>query len=108
MTSVSTVRDDALGDHDTVGLVAALHAGEVSVPEVVEAAIRRVTAADAALGAVAYVAYDRARVEARDPRGGYFAGVPTVVKDNVDVEGMPTMHGTDAWQGKPARRDGDF
>jgi amidase len=108
MTSVSTVSDDALGDHDTVGLVAALHAGEVSVPEVVEAAIRRVTAADTALGAVAYAAYDRARVEARDPRGGYFAGVPTVVKDNVDVEGMPTMHGTDAWTGKPARRDGDF
>lgn len=108
MTSVSTVRDDALGDHDAVGLVDALHAGEVSVPEVVEAAIARVTTADAALGAVAYAAYDRARVEAHDPRGGFFAGVPTVVKDNVDLAGMPTMHGTDAWQGRPARRDGDF
>ncbi len=108
MPAVSTFTDDALGDHDAVGLVEALHAGEVSVPEVVEAAIARVTAADAALGTIAYAAYDRARVEAPDPRGGFFAGVPTVVKDNVDVEGMPTMHGTDAWQGRPARRDGDF
>ena len=108
MPAVSTVTDDALADHDAVGLVEALHAGEVSVPEVVEAAIARVTAADAALGTIAYAAYDRARVEAHDPRGGFFAGVPTVVKDNVDVEGMPTMHGTDAWQGRPARRDGDF
>ena len=108
MPAVSTVSDDALGEHDAVGLVEALHAGEVSVPEVVEAAIARVGIADVALGTIAFAAYDRARVEARDPRGGFFAGVPTVVKDNVDVEGMPTMHGTDAWQGRPARRDGDF
>ena len=34
--------------------------------------------------------------------------MPTVVKDNVDVAGMPTAHGTDAWVGRPARADGDF
>ena len=42
------------------------------------------------------------------PRGGYFAGVPTMVKDNVDVAGMPTCEGTDTWVGYPARQDGDF
>ncbi|WP_134766979.1 amidase [Nocardioides sp. 1609] len=108
MTQVSAHDDDALGDHDAVGLVAALHEGEVSVPEVVEAAIRRVERVDPLLGAMAFTAYDRARVEARDPRGGFFAGVPTVVKDNVDVAGMPTREGTDAWIGRPAPADGDF
>ena len=68
--------DDALTDLDATGLVEALRSGLVSVPEVVEAAIARTEQVDAALGAVAYAAYDRAREEARHPRGGWFAGVP--------------------------------
>ncbi|MEO9324513.1 amidase [Nocardioides sp. C4-1] len=105
---VAAVTDDALGTHDTVGLVEAIQSGEVGVHEVVEAAIARVRAVAPDLGAMAYTAYDRARVEARSPRGGYFAGVPTVVKDNCDVEGMPTRQGTDAWTPRPARADGDL
>jgi amidase len=105
---VSAVTDDALGRLDTVGLVAAIQAGEVGVREVVEAAVARVRAVDGALGAMAYTAYDRALVEARDPRGGFFAGVPTVVKDNCAVAGMPTREGTDAWEPRAERADGDF
>ena len=60
--------DDALTDLDATGLVEALRAGAVSVPEVVEAAIARTEQVDAELGAVAYAAYDRAREEARAPR----------------------------------------
>lgn len=105
---VSAVTDDALGTLDTIGLVEAIQGGEVGVREVVDAAIARVTAVDAELGAMAFTAYDRARVEARDPRGGFFAGVPTVVKDNCDVAGMPTREGTDAWIPTPAKADGDF
>ncbi len=108
MSRIHAFRDDALADHDAVGLTHALHAGEVSVPEVVEAAIARTSAVDPELGAVAFEAFDRARAEARDPRGGFFAGVPTFVKDNSDVAGMPSMHGTDAWDPHPATRDGDF
>ena len=100
--------DDALTDLDATGLVAALRAGDVSVPDVIEAAITRTEKVDAALGAVAYAAYDRARAEAREPRGGWFAGVPTFVKDNVDVAGMPTQHGSDAFTGVPQKVDGDF
>ncbi len=100
--------DDALADLDATGLVEALRSGLVSVPEVVEAAIARTEQVDAALGAVAYAAYDRAREEARHPRGGWFAGVPTFVKDNVDVAGMPTQHGSDAFSAQPQAADGDF
>jgi amidase len=74
----------------------------------VDAAVARTEQVCDELGAVAYKAYDRARAEAAHPRGGFFAGVPTYVKDNVDVAGMPTMHGTDAWTPRPARKDGDF
>lgn len=101
-------RDDALGDHDAVGLVAELHAGRVSVPEVVEAAIARTEAVAGELNAVAHAAYDSARARARDPRGGFFSGVPTFVKDNADVAGMPSQHGSDAFVAPIAPRDGDF
>jgi amidase len=100
--------DDALGTHDAVGLVEELHAGRVSVPEVVEAAIARAERVQPELNGIAQEAFDRARAEAADPRPGYFAGVPTWVKDNVDVAGLPTMNGTDAWSPVPVTKDGDF
>lgn len=108
MTRLHAFADDALGDLDAVGLVEALHAGRVSVPEVVEAAIARTERVAGPLGAMAHRAYDRARAEARDPRPGWFAGVPTVVKDNVEVAGLPAQHGTDAFVARPARIDGDL
>jgi amidase len=108
MTHVHSFGDDALGDLDAVGLVAALHAQQVSVREVVEAAIARTEKVNPALNAVEHRAYERARGEARNPRGGFFAGVPTFLKDNVDVQGMPTRHGSDAFESAPRPRDGDF
>jgi amidase len=100
--------DDALGDLDAVGVVEALHAGQVSIPEVVEAAIARAERVQPTLNGIAHAAFDRARAEAQDPRPGFFAGVPTWLKDNVDVAGWPTMQGADAWAPVPAKRDGDF
>lgn len=107
MTRVHAFGDDALGTRDAVGLVRAIQGGEVSIPEVVEAAIARTERLVPALNAVAHRDFDRARVEAWDPRGGFFAGVPTFLKDNVDVAGMPTRQGCDAFTARPAVRDGD-
>ncbi len=108
MTRVHAFTDDALGHFDTVGLVEAIQSGDVAIPEVVDAAIARVRQIDHELNGVAFADYGRARAEARTPRGGYFAGVPTFIKDNVDVAGMPTAHGTDAWVSRPSAKDGDF
>jgi amidase len=108
VTRLHAFGDDALGDHDAVGLVAALHAGEVSIPEVVEAAIARVERVDPELNAVACAAFDRARAETAAPRPGFFAGVPTFVKDNTEVAGLPTGHGSDAFTAPVAQADGDF
>ena len=99
MTRTHAFGDDALGDLDAVGLVDALRAGRVSIPDLVDAAIARTEAVNPTLNGLAYEAFDRARARARAPRryGGYFDGVPSFIKDNVAVEGMPTMQGTDAW-----------
>lgn len=105
---VHAFTDDALGDLDAVGLAEHLAAGKVSALEAVEAAIARVEQVSADLNPMAYAAFDRARDAARTRGRGFLAGVPTLVKDNVDVAGMPTRSGTDAWDPQPARRDGDF
>lgn len=106
MARIHAFGDDALGDLDAVGLVAALRSGAVSRSEVVDAAIARAEAVNPALNGLAYRAFDTAR--AARPHGGFFSGVPTFVKDNADVAGMPTLDGTDAWTPRPAPADGDF
>lgn len=102
--------DDALGDLDAVALAGAIKTGQVSRPEVVEAAIGRAAAVNPVLNGLAHEAFDQvlARTRAVRPSGGFFDGVPTFVKDNVDVAGMPTMQGTDAWAPRPSAAHGDF
>ncbi|GFG49772.1 amidase [Mycolicibacterium agri] len=110
MTRIHAFGDDALGDRDAVALVDALRGREVSPIELVEAAIARTEAVNPILNGLAFEAFDRARRRARAPRpyGGYFDGVPSFIKDNVAVAGMPTMQGTDAWEPRPMRSDGAF
>ncbi len=109
MRHVHAFGDDALGDLDAVGLAEAIRTGKVSRAEAVEAAIARTEAVNPTLNGLAYQAFDRARAEASKlPGDGFFSGVPTFVKDNVDVAGMPKMQGTDAWTPHPAPADGDF
>jgi len=108
VTRVHAFGDDSLGDLDAVGLVEALGSGEVSLKELVEAAIARTEQVDPELGAVAYRAYDAARNKALSPPSGWFAGLPTFLKDMVEVEGQPTMNGSDAYVGRPAKADGDL
>lgn len=103
---VQAFGDDALGDLDAVALARRLSSGEVTPVEVTEAAIARVRAVDPDLHAVAHEAFDRALAEARSIRvgdGRPFAGVPSFIKDNNDVAGMPTRHGSAAITGGPAR-----
>ncbi len=110
MERIHAFGDDALGDLDAVGLVDALQAGTVSAAELVAAAVARTEALNPALNGLAYEAFDRARNRANAPRpyGGYFNGVPSYLKDNVAVAGMPTMSGADAWDPRPEPADGDF
>ncbi|MFN8032099.1 MAG: amidase [Mycobacterium sp.] len=105
---VNAFGDDALGDLDAVALVDALRTGKVSRPELVEAAIARTQAVNPVLNGLAHENFGQARSRALGPQGGYFDGVPTFIKDNVDVEGMPSMHGTDAWEPRPRPDHGEF
>ena len=52
--------------------------------------------------------FSEATEEAAAAHDGFFAGQPSFVKDNSDVEGLPTQQGTRAYVAQPARRDGSF
>lgn len=107
---VHAFRDDALGEHDGVALAEALRKYQVSVQEVVEAAITRTEAVNPILNGLAYAAFDhaRAKVKAASIRAGFFSGVPSFLKDCETVAGMPAMAGTDAWDPRPAVKNGEF
>jgi amidase len=110
MRHVHAFSDDVLGDLDGVALADAIKSGRLTKAEAVEAAIARTEAVNPALNGLAYQTFDRARAEAlqRGWDGEFFAGVPTFVKDSVDVAGLPTMSGTDAWAPLPAATDSDW
>jgi amidase len=108
MQHVNAFGDDALGDLDAVGMVDAIRTGQVCAGELVDAAIARAEAVNPVLNGLAHETFALARARAAVPAGGYFDGVPTFFKDNVDVEGMPTMQGTDAWTPQPHSEHGDF
>lgn len=104
--------DDALGDHDGTAVAELVRAGELSPAEVLEAAIARAERVQQQVNGVHFSDYERARAEVASSSGpfvtGLLAGVPTYIKDNVDVEGLPTNHGTEAFAAKPARTDSPF
>jgi amidase len=109
MRHVHAFEDDALGELDAVALADAIKSGRLSRAEAVEAAIARTEAVNLALNGLACQAFEQARAKALEPGsdGEFFAGVPTFVKDCVDVAGLPTMSGTDAWVPLRAAADSD-
>ncbi|WMX48312.1 amidase [Streptomyces roseicoloratus] len=98
-------RDDALGEHDAVGLAEAIRRGEVGAAEVARDAAERVRSVEDRLHAVQLHA---APDPAAGGAAGAFAGVPSFVKDNTDRRGLPTGHGSAAFTPRAARRDAPF
>ena len=100
--------DDALGDLDAVGVAAAVAAGTISAREAAEAAVARIEAVNPVLNAVQHPDYDRALEASLAPGPGILSGVPSIVKDNTAVAGLPTDMGSLAMRSRPARADDPF
>ncbi len=105
---VDVTADDALGTSDATDLVARLARREVSARELREAAMARCRAADVHLNAVARWFVDPVRTEVAVRGDAPLAGIPTLLKDDEDVAGHPTSHGSLAVPDRPARRCSAF
>jgi len=99
---------DLLSDHDAVALAELVRRREVRPVELAEAAIARVEKVNGALNALQLANYERALADAAKLRPGVFAGVPTFVKDNTDLRGLPTGYGSQAVPSVPAHENGAF
>lgn len=100
--------DDALADHDATAIAHLLRQRKLSPREVLEAAIQRAHKVEPAIHAIELAVFRQALRDANRPHPGFFAGVPTFVKDNTDIQGLPTSHGSDAVNAQPAKMHGLF
>lgn len=98
---IDSTRDDALGSDDVMELLHRLRRREVSGEELAAAARARIAAVNPDLNAVV-CDVDEAT------ESGPFAGIPSAVKDNQDLAGYPTRHGSGATADTPARADMPF
>ena len=106
---VHAFTDDALGTHDAVALANLIRKGKLSATEVAQAAIARARSVADKLNAIEITAYDQALAQTHLPaRPGVFAGVPTFIKDNADLEGFPTRNGTRSYTPKVAEENGPY
>ncbi|MHA6796334.1 amidase [Pseudonocardia bannensis] len=97
-----------------VELAGRVRDGRISAVEIARAHLARIAERDRVIGAFQAVDPPRVLAEAAgvDARPDRFAlplaGVPVAIKDNVDVSGFPTRHGSAATSDVPARRDDEL
>lgn len=97
---VHAFTDDALGDDDAVALARRLRRHEVAPAELHAAVAARAARVEPHLHGLAL---DRTADPVTGAVDGPLAGVPTLVKDNVEVRGWPAGHGTRAFVPAPSR-----
>lgn len=108
MKHVHAFGDDALGDLDALGVAERIASGEVSAAEMLDAAIARLDRVEPVLSAVAVDDRERARDRAARGFDGVFAGVPSAIKNNTAIAGVPTRNGSAATADVPASSDEAF
>ncbi|MET0182628.1 MAG: amidase [Caulobacterales bacterium] len=99
---------DALGDLDGIGAAAAIKRRDITPREAVEAAIARAAKVNPQINTIATDAFEFARARSAEPLRGPFAGVPTMIKDLIDMAGVKAMYGSRAFRNNIARIDNDY
>lgn len=107
MTRIHAFTNDALGDDDAVGLAQKVKNKEVSPEELVRASIARAEKVEPHLNAIITKNFDKALENAKRESNGFFAGVPTYLKDLTNVEGMKTFYGSEALMKVPPSKKTD-
>ena len=100
--------DDALGTMDAVAIADAIAKKKISAAEAANAAIQRAEKINGTLGAIAFPAFDIAIERAAKSFTGALSGVPTFIKDNELVKGIPTQFGTGSFRAKPAKKNSPY
>ena len=106
--------DEGLTSSSARAIAELVRRRKASAEQVALAHLARIEQLDGVFGAFQAVARELVLADARavdaDPsrRNGPLAGVPVAVKDNVDVAGLPTRHGSAATPDRPAAADDEL
>lgn len=104
------MRFDEYVQHDAMGLAALVRAGEVTAHELLDLALERVSATDAAIAAVVHIEEGVARraIDAGLPDGP-FTGVPFLLKDlGCEAIDFPTSMGSSLFRNHRYRYDSEI
>jgi amidase len=103
--AVSTYEIGILGKMDATEVAERIHKGDFTAEEAARCAVDRASATQEALNAVVAEQYDIAIKNASTLKEGFFAGVPTFIKDLNDLKGLPTLKGCAGIKPEPAKKD---
>lgn len=95
------------GSWDATETASRIASGEVSQLEVAQAAVERAKAAEPVIHAIRHPLFEAGLAQAKLPKSGRFAGVPTFIKDMEDLVGAPTGYGTESLRPLVAARTAD-
>lgn len=95
MTEPAVSLQRQLLKYDAIGLAQLIRSGEISVVEVINATITRINALDQEINALTTETFERAltRLDTM-PSDTRFQGVPIVLKDLIDLGGVPRTNGS--------------
>ncbi len=92
---------DVLGDLDGIGVAEKIRERGFTAVEAIDAAIARAQKLQPQINFLVTDMFQRARDEAAKAPAGTFGGVPTLVKDLLDVTGVPSKYGCRAFAKAP-------
>ena len=93
-----------LGRMDATEIAKQIQNKKISAKEAVACAIERAQKLEPTINAIVTERFELALEESTRPTEGCFAGVPTFIKDLVNVKGLPTLHGSLSIGKKPHKK----
>ncbi|MDC0231330.1 amidase family protein, partial [Aureispira] len=90
-----------LGRMDATDIATQIRKKNITAREATECVIDRAQKVNPSINAIVNERYDLALKESDLKTNGCFAGVPTFIKDLIDVRGLPTLHGSMSIPNKP-------
>lgn len=105
---VSAFSNDVLGIRDAVEIAQLIKSKKISSAEVIRAAIERAEIVNPDLNAFVLKTYDQAKNKILQDSDSLLLGIPTVIKDNIPLEGLPTQNGTYSFQAKNEKKTGKY
>jgi len=108
-TSLESIKFDEFIDYDALGLAELIKKNEISPSELIEVVINRIEALEGTINALTTRTFEKALLNAENINmESTFAGVPILMKDMIDIEGIPRTDGSRLLQNNIGNKTVDY